>query len=576
MSKPSRKKSKKTANKKDQAKRLVDAGSVLHLNRDVKHAELAYRKAIELDPLNFRALYLLGILHSECGKNADAIEFLELALKVNPNYSLAYNDIGVVYQQMGKIEEATAAYSKALELNKDFYEAKNNLGVAIQSRGNMEKAKEYYAEALRINPYYLDSFGNLIFAKDMAEDETVESLIAIRKEWAKVHEEPHLSKQEPVNPDIFKNPKIRVAYCGADFRLHSASFCFGTMLVNYDRDKFEVYCYSNNRADEDVRTQQFKDSVTVFRNVYGMSDDELASLIRKDGIHILIDLGTFSAGARLSVFALKPAFVQMTGWGYATSSGLRSMDYFLADDVIVPPEEKHLYVEDVVHMPCVVNYFGHDNIITEVAETPALKHGIITFGSFNRVAKISDSSFKMFAACLEAVPNSRFLFKINEADPNATKDRIVQIMVGYGVDPKRLFFAGKTSLLRHLQTFDDIDIHLDSFPHSGGLTTVDAILCGVPVVTLRWPTIVGRLSASILTRVGLTDWIANTKEDYVRIVKEKCADINALNELRKTMRDRFNSSPLGDSVGYCRAVEAEYVRCLNDKLVASGLDKRYE
>lgn len=562
MSKPSRKKSKKTANKKDQAKRLVDAGSVLHLNRDVKHAELAYRKAIELDPLNFRALYLLGILHSECGKNADAIEFLQLAIKINPKYSLAYNDIGVVYQQMGKIEDATAAYTKALELNKDFYEAKNNLGVAIQSRGNMEKAKEYYAEALRINPYYFDSFNNLIFAKDMAEDETVESLIAIRKEWAKVHEEPHLSKQKPINPDIFKNPKIRIGYVSADFRLHSASFCFGTMIANFDRDEFEVYCYSNNRADEDVRTELFKKSATAFKNIYGMSDDDVAAMIRKDEIQLLVDLSGFSAGSRLGVFARKPAPVQACGWGYATSTGMKSMDYFLADSVIVPPEEKHLYVEKVVYMPNVINYFGHESIKVEVSPPPTIKTGVITFGSFNRVAKISDSSFRVWAKILQRLPTSRMLFKINEADPNATKDRIVQIMVGHGADPKQLFFAGKTSLIKHLQTFADCDIALDPWPHGGGLTSADNLMQGVPVVTYKWPTIVGRLTSSMLHTLDMDDWIANSEEEYIELAVKKAADIDGLVKLRSELRERFDKSPLGDQIGYCRSVEAEYVKMI--------------
>lgn len=575
MSKPSRKKSKKTANKKDQANRLVDAGSVLHLNRDVKHAELAYRKAIELDPLNFRALYLLGILHSECGKNADAIEFLQLAIKINPKYSLAYNDIGVVYQQMGKIEDATAAYTKALELNKDFYEAKNNLGVAIQSRGNMEKAKEYYAEALRINPYYFDSFNNLIFAKDMAEDETVESLIAIRKEWAKVHEEPHLSKQKPINPDIFKNPKIRIGYVSADFRLHSASFCFGTMIANFDRDKFEVYCYSNNRTDEDIRTESFKKSATAFKNIYGMSDDDVAAMIRKDEIQLLVDLSGFSAGSRLGVFARKPAPVQACGWGYATSTGMKSMDYFLSDSVIVPPEEKHLYVEKVVYMPNVISYYRHENIMPDVAPLPALRTGVITFGSFNRVAKISESCFKTWAEILKALPESRFLIKINEADPNATKDRIVNILVGYGVNPKQLFFAGKTSLLKHLETFADVDVILDSFVHSGGLSTTDAICQGVPVITYAWPTIVGRLSSSMMTTVGHPEFIAKTQQEYVDIAVRVANDLEGLAKVRAGLREKFEKSPLGDSVGYCREVEKLYTKIVNDKLVANGLDKRY-
>lgn len=563
MSKVSKKKQTKSNKNNDRSKRLVEIGTKFHLANQVQPAEDCYRKAIEANPMNFRALYLQGILCSQAGSNDKAIEFLKLAIKVNPNYSMAYNDIGVVYQSMGNVKEAMINYGKALELNKDFHEAKNNLGVAYQSKGEPEKAREYFRQALEINKYYFDAANNYIFALDLSENETVDSLIQVRKEWAKVHETPFLSKQKPHTNELTTNRKIRVGYLSGDFRFHSASFCFGTMLTNYDREKFEVYAYANLQVKPDQRTEVFKKNVTVWRDIFNVDDDIVANMIRQDKIDILVDLSTFSSGSRLLVFARKPAPLQCTGWGYATSSGMSSMDFYLADDVIVPEEEKHKYVEKVLDLPCVINYFCPE-VTTEVKELPALKTGVITFGSFNRVAKISDKAFETWAACINAVPGSRMLFKINEADPNATKDRIVETMKGYGVDPKRLWFAGKTSLNQHLEAFNDIDIHLDSFVHSGGLTSADALLCGVPVVTYKFPSVVGRLTSSFLERLDMKDWIAESPEDYVRIVKEKCADLNALAELRKGLRERFMKSPMGDQIGYCRGVEKLYLKMWED------------
>jgi predicted O-linked N-acetylglucosamine transferase (SPINDLY family) len=561
------KKSKKTktiqARKQERVARLLHFGTQFHVARQIQLAEDSYRKVLDLDPTNFRALYLIAILFSEADKTKEAIEFMKMCLQVNPNYSLAYNDMGVIYQQMGDVAKATECYEKALELNKDFYEAQNNLGVAMQARGNADKAREHYKQALKTNNYYFDAFNNLIFAMDLATDSTVESLIQLRKDWSETHETPLLSKHKPHTNKLTKDRKIRVGYVSADFRLHSASFCFGIMITNFDRDKFEVYAYNNSHTAPDIRTKEFQDSVTVWREVYGKSDDDLAAIIRKDEIDILVDLSGYSAGSRLLTFARKPAPVQACGWGYATSTGLKSIDYFLADEVIVPPEERDLYVEKVAYMPNVINYYKQ-GALPEVRHTPALRHKIITFGSFNRLTKVSDECFELWAEVMKAVPNSRMLHKINEADPNTAKDRIVRIMKSHGIEPTRLFFAGKTSLAKHLNTFDDVDISLDSFPHTGGLTTTDSLMKGVPVISLKWPTIVGRLSASMLHSVGLDDWIAETKEDYIRIAVEKCADVQALDDLRMTMRDRFNTSPLGDSVGYCREVEKLYLKFWSD------------
>lgn len=565
MPKPSKKKQQKSNKNNDRSKRLTELGTQFHLANQVQLAEDCYRKAIEVNPRNFRALYLQGILCSQAGSNDKAIEFLKLALKVNPNYSMAYNDIGVVYQSMGNVKEAMINYGKALELNKDFHEAKNNLGVAYQAKGEPEKAREYFRQALAVNPLYMDASANLIFALDMAEDQTVESLIEARKKWAATFEAPLIPKQKPhLNVNLDPKRKLKIGYCSGDFRLHSASFCFGTMITNFDRENFEVYAYANLQVAPDARTEIFKKSVTGWRDIFNVPDDQVAAMIRKDDIDILVDLSGYSSGTRLQVFALKPGKIQCCGWGYATSTGMKSVDHFLADDVIVPPEEKHLYVENVVYMPNVINYYPHANVVPDVAPLPALRTGIFTFGSFNRVAKISDSAFKLWSEVLHAVPNSRLLVKINEADPNATKDRIVQILTGHGVDPKRLWFAGKTSLNEHLKTFGDVDTQLDPFPHTGGLTTCDGIICGVPTLTYKHPTIVGRLTASMMHTVGLDDFIAETKEDYVRIAVEKSKDLEGLARVRASLRERFEKSPLGDSVGYCRAVENLYRKMWED------------
>jgi predicted O-linked N-acetylglucosamine transferase (SPINDLY family) len=283
----------------------------------------------------------------------------------------------------------------------------------------------------------------------------------------------------------------------------------------------------------------------------------VASLIQQDQIDILVDLSGFTEGNRLLVFARKPAPIQITAWGYIGGTGMKAMDVFFADEVVVPPEERALYAEEVRYLPSVVCYYPFEPF-PPVNALPALMGRGLTFGSFNRLAKITEASFRVWAEVLLAVPHSRMVLKTPELDQLSEQERIRDRFVAYGVAPERVVLLGRTSWAEHVAAFNQVDIGLDPFPHGGGVTALEGLMMGVPVVTLKWPTIPGRLSAAILTPLGLTDWIADSPEAYVRIAVEKSRDLMALSVLRKQLRGRMTSSLIGDPKAYARAVESEY------------------
>jgi predicted O-linked N-acetylglucosamine transferase (SPINDLY family) len=223
----------------------------------------------------------------------------------------------------------------------------------------------------------------------------------------------------------------------------------------------------------------------------------------------------------------------------------------------VPPEEEHFYTEKIIKLPCVVNHYIPENK-PEPSESPVLKNGYITFGSFNRLPKISDSTYKAWAEIMKQLPTSKFLFKINELDYASAKKRIEEIFESNGVDSSRLKFSGKTGWSQHMSAFNDVDISLDPWVHTGGLSSLDSFMMSVPVVTYKWPTIVGRLTASMLTVMGMTDWIAESTEDYIKLAVAKASDIEGLCKVRDGLRDRYKSSILGDCQAYVKAVESEY------------------
>ena len=283
----------------------------------------------------------------------------------------------------------------------------------------------------------------------------------------------------------------------------------------------------------------------------------MADLIRQDEIDILVDLSGHSAGGRLLVFARKPAPIQITAWGYIGGTGMKAIDVFFADPVAVPPEEKQFYVEEVRYLPSMVGAFFPEPF-PAVTSLPALAEKDITFGSFNRLVKTSEEAYRVWSQVLLAIPGSRMVLKTAELDDAGMRARVLEKLTRAGVAPERIMLLGRTSWRDHVAAFNQIDITLDPFPHGGGVTTLEGLMMGVPVITLRWPTLVGRLSASILTTLGLTDWIAETAEQYVEIAVQKAQDLTALADLRQRLRPIFTSSIIGDADAYVRAVEQEY------------------
>jgi len=457
--------------------------------------------------------------------------------------------------ERGRFAEAEACCRLGLRVKPDFVEAHSNLGNTLKDTGRLVEAQSSYRRALELKPDYVMAHNNLIFTLDMAADMNLSALHDERRKWSEAHAAPLLQQIPHTNtPDPER--RLRVGYVSADFKMHSASSAFGSMLTCYDRSRFEVFAYTNS-VQTDELTERFRQSATCWRKIVGLSDEAVAELIRQDGIDILVDLSGFSAGNRLLVFARKPAPLQITAWGYAAGTGMPAMDVLFSDAVVVPPDERQFHTEQVRYLPCLLTYSTYQSP-PAVNELPALSAGVITFGSFSRLSKISDEAYRTWAQVLLAVPGSRMVLKTGELDDAATRARVTGHFTRAGVASERITLLGKTSWPDHMAAFNRVDISLDPFPQGGGVTTLEGLLMGVPVVTLRWPTLSGRTSASILTTLGLPDWIAETPEQYVEIAVRKAQGIPALAELRSQLRPRFMSSVIGDADAYARVVEQEY------------------
>jgi len=244
--------------------------------------------------------------------------------------------------------------------------------------------------------------------------------------------------------------------------------------------------------------------------------------------------------------------------GEPTGTGLKAMDYLLADPVLVPQSERGLLAEHVYDLPNFLSYSAPEALPLP-GPLPAIANGYVTFGSFNRALKLQDPVLRCWAEILRAIPGAHLLLKLNQQSVNpAQRRRIETIFRDEGVALDRIELIGPTSRPDHFAAYQRVDIALDPFPHGGGMTTLDALWMGVPVITQSGKTISSRLAASSLTTLDLSDFIAADLAAYVRLATAKASNPTALADLRMNLRERVANSVIGDSKRYARAVEAAY------------------
>jgi predicted O-linked N-acetylglucosamine transferase (SPINDLY family) len=336
----------------------------------------------------------------------------------------------------------------------------------------------------------------------------------------------------------------------------AATFAFAGVILNHDRKQFEVICYSDTPREDEV-TGQLRTRADRWRPTAKLSDDALADLIRADGVDILVDLVGHMRGHRLLVFARKPAPIQVTAWGEPTGTGLKSMDYLLADPVLVPTGVRELLAERVVDLPNFLGFWASEPL-PATGPLPALTRGYMTFGSFNRLDKIPPAVVQTWAKILAALPTARIVLKNRLLADHSERDRIITLFRENGVVPERLELRASSSRFDHFSAYQGVDLALDPFPHGGGMTTLDALWMGVPVVTSPGGTISSRLAAASLTAAGLTDFIAPDLRQYADLAIAKATDLPALARLRAGLRGRMEHTAFGDPVRYAQAVESAY------------------
>ncbi len=530
------------------------AGALRALNR-LEEAREALKRAVAVDKSNTDAHAALSDVLAAQGDTAGATAELEVVLGLRPDWADAQFNYGTLLRRQLRLEAAESAFRRAIAAQPGHPGAYRMLGEVLLAQCRGDEAFEVYRIARRENPrdFALESAELFaLFGSDRVSDEELFARHAAFGKRLEAANPPRASFGNTRDPAR----RLRIGYLSGDFRYHVVTLFMLPVLERHDRASFEVYCYST--ADSaDGYTRQIAERTDAWRPMGGQSPARIAETIAADAIDILVDLSGHSGTLQLATMARRPAPVQATWLGYLSTTGLTRIHYRITDGFADPPGATDRYhTESLVRLPHSQWCYRPFLSPPVAAVLPSARKGSVTFGAFHQASKISGAARRLWAEILAQVPDSRLLI-VGVARGRA-QDALLRDLTGARVSRERITCVPYAALEEYLRLFGEVDIALDSLPFSGGTTSCDTLWMGVPIVTMPGSRSVSRSASSVLSNLGLTEWIASSPEDYVRRAVRFAGERELLAELRGSLRQRMAASPLMDEERFVRDLEQAY------------------
>lgn len=561
------------------------AAPMLHyadLLRETRRKEAAiaiYQAALLLEPANIDALNNLGmaqqddgqleaalasfrqvellapnnpVTHSNIaavlntmGRRDAALESCRRAVKLDPKSTPAHTNLGTCLMEMGRLGEAVRSFETVVKLDPHHRRGYVNLSASLTRLGRTDQAIAHTRQALKLNPDWDELHSNLLFYLTHSQDLDAAALFAEHVRYADHFEAPlRASWPQHGNP---RDPerRLRIGFVSADLYNHAVAHFITPVLEHLaNSPRLELVAYANSFHD-DQASRHLHGLVSIWRQVEKLSHAELAQLILSDEIDILIDLSGHTGFNRLPAFARKPAPLQLSWIGYPGTTGLQAMDYFLTDRNLSPPGTlEDQFTEKLLRLPATAPFLPSPDA-PDIGPAPAIANGYMTFGSFNRAGKLNRSVIARWARLLRLLPSARML--IAAMPDKQTTDMVRSWFAREGVTSERLTFHGYTHTRDYLALHHQVDICLDTSPYTSGTTGFHALWMGVPTLTLRGQTLPGYVTSAILASAGLHDFIALDEAAFLAKGQGYANDIGSFSALRPGMRERMNSSAIGQS-----------------------------
>jgi protein O-GlcNAc transferase len=536
------------------AKAHADLGLLLGQLGDLQAAEAILRKAIELDPNSPTPHVNLGLALMQLDRFDEALESYYRAQSLGEDSATLHFNIACVLERVGRKDEALAALQRTLEREPRHSPALANVGKLLSDRGEATESLAAYRAAMEIAPLSPLVHSNMLLIMHYDAQTTPAQMFTAHMQYGQQHAR---SVKQIALPDVDADPKrrLRIGFVSPDLHEHPVGHFLPQVLLHLPREQFEITCYSG-WVGSDAINDLLRARSDRWRDVAQLSDAQLAETIRDDNIDILIDLTGHTAGSRLLAFAAKPAPVQMAHFGYPDTTGVDAIDYRITDAISDPAGNERYYTEQLIRLPEVAWCYEPMSSATAPTSLPADAAGYVTFGSLNNPAKMSDDSLRTWAAILEATPSSRLIMRALQGAGGEVQ--MQERLRRHGIDPARVELVGELPREQYLLVYNRIDIGLDPFPYNGGVTTCDALWMSVPVIALTGEIYVARQGTMILTHAGMAEFIAADREEYVHVATALAADRERLVEVRRSLRQRFEQSPMMQGERYARHLGDAY------------------
>ena len=573
-------------NKTDYADAYNNMGSAYVELGYINEAIGAYNKVLELIPNHAYAHNNLGNVYMLQRFYDKAIESFKKAIFFDQKYADAYNNLGDAYYSLDKITKAHNTYNKALSINPHHVKALINLGMIYYEHSDYKKAIGAFQKALKIEPKNEFAFACKLFNQRSVyeweqsdKNELKISQLGLNKikvsplmllaledapERHKLRAANFIKELTHIKPfPLSTKPKnkteyIRLGYISSDFNAHAVAYLIVKVLESHNRKDFRVYGYSIGPKDNDEMNAKMKKTFDVYEDVNHLDSKEIASKIHADEIDILIDLNGYTKNCRASIFAYKPAKIQINFLGFPGTTGSNYMDYIIADDVVIPTKNDQFYSESIIRLP--YTYLPTDNTrVISKKEITRKSMGLpktgIVFCCFNNNHKISSNEFDIWMNIMSKVEGSVFWLR---ARNNLEKDNICIQASIRGINPSRIIFAGSLPIDEHLARYRLADIFLDTFNYNAHTTATEALWAGLPIITKIGKGFPARVASSVLKAIGLEELVTHSYKEYEELILHLALNPKSLLEIKNKLNKNRLSKPLFDTKNYTKYLEASY------------------
>ena len=499
-------------------------------------------------------LFVIGVLLARTEQWSRAEQAYRRVVQLRP-HALAHFELGALCRQTDRVSEAVQHLEKAVALSPESPELRATLADLLIQAGRHRQGLGGLRRLIAGSPDGV-SHSKYLWHLHQGPAWDLAGLYEEHRRWGRLHGPSSLARTSHPN-DRDPDRRLRVGYVSPDFCGHSVAYFFESLLEGHDPSQVETFGYGHVLSPDQV-TRRLQSKFHAYRAICGMDDRSVVRQIEQDRIDILVDLAGHTGHHRLSVFAAKPAPVQVSFLGYPDTTGLEQIDYRFTDRWADLPEAQQFYTERLVPLPSGFVCYRPPGWAPAVGPLPAGDRGFVTFGSFNSNGKIHDRTIRWWSRVLREVPGSQILLKFDSGRDPAVRELYESMFERQGVSRQRVRIMGRLPVLEHLDLYNQVDIALDTFPYHGTTTTCEALWMGVPTVSLIGRHHASRVGLSLLTRVGLEVFAAAGARQYVAKAVAFAGQLDALATIRRSLRNMMLHSPLCDGKAYARDVESAY------------------